>query len=174
MNNNYKLYIINITINYNNFKYYNILSEEFYVYKKIKIKNFKCFKEWFTVKFNPQFNIIVGDNDVGKSTILEAINLALTGIYRGKNIKNELSQYLFNKDTIDEYLNKVKNNEIISNKDISLPEIIIEVYFNENSCAKFLGNGNSDKSNEDEGFIFKVHFNEEYSNEYKWKFIKKV
>ena len=36
-------------------------------------------------------NIVVGDNEAGKSTILEAVNLALTGYLNGRNIRNELS-----------------------------------------------------------------------------------
>ena len=41
-------------------------------------------------------NIIVGDNDCGKSTLLEAVSLALTGQLRGKLLALELSLYLFN------------------------------------------------------------------------------
>ena len=39
------------------------------------IKNFKGFKD-FEVSFNEGMNIIVGNNNVGKSTILEAVHLA--------------------------------------------------------------------------------------------------
>lgn len=40
----------------------------------ITIKNFKCYKD---VKFNfdPQFNLIIGGNNVGKSTLLESLRL---------------------------------------------------------------------------------------------------
>ncbi len=37
-------------------------------------------------------NILVGDNNEGKSTILEAIHLCLTGIFRGKYLRNNLTQ----------------------------------------------------------------------------------
>lgn len=33
-------------------------------------------------------NVVVGDNEAGRSTILEAINLVLTEIIRGKSIWN--------------------------------------------------------------------------------------
>lgn len=66
--------------------------------KKIKIKGFKIFKDIFEIEFNNKINVIVGNNEAGKSTILEAINLALTGLYCGKSIKAEVSQYLFNED----------------------------------------------------------------------------
>lgn len=45
---------------------------------KIVIKNYRCYED-FTLEFNKGLNILVGDNDSGKSTLLEAIGLALTG-----------------------------------------------------------------------------------------------
>ena len=57
---------------------------------KIKIENFKCFKEVFVLPLNNGLNILVGDNESGKSTILEAIHLVLTGFLNGKYLKNEL------------------------------------------------------------------------------------
>ena len=48
---------------------------------RIKICNFKTYKETFELKLNKGLNILVGNNETGKSTILEAIHLALTGMY---------------------------------------------------------------------------------------------
>ena len=53
---------------------------------KIKIVNFKSFEGEFELKLNRDLNIIVGDNEAGKSTILEAINLVLSGLVGGKYI----------------------------------------------------------------------------------------
>ena len=66
--------------------------------KKVHIENFKRFHKSFDIEFNQGINIIVGDNESGKSTILEAIYLALTGLYNCRNIKNELTQFIFNKE----------------------------------------------------------------------------
>lgn len=41
---------------------------------KIKIKNFKCFGE-LEVEFDPNFNLIIGGNNSGKSTIFDALRL---------------------------------------------------------------------------------------------------
>ncbi len=71
------------------------------VIDKIVIENFKGFKDWFTLPLNRGLNIIVGNNEAGKSTILEAINLALTGLYNGRYLQNELTQYLFNNEAIE-------------------------------------------------------------------------
>ena len=42
--------------------------------KKIKLANFRCYKEEITVDFN-NLNVFVGENDIGKSTILEALDI---------------------------------------------------------------------------------------------------
>lgn len=71
---------------------------------RIKICNFKTYRGIFELKLNKGLNILLGNNETGKSTILEAVHLALTGIYGGRNIRNELSQYLFNREVIVEYI----------------------------------------------------------------------
>lgn len=128
---------------------------------KLKIKNFKCFKNWFTIDFKKGINVLVGNNGAGKTTILEAINLALTGFYHGKNIKNELSQYLFNNDIVNEYLKKVNEGNVVE-----LPEIIIEVYFDE-TVNEFLGDGNTENSTDQSGISLSISFDERYISEYK-------
>lgn len=90
---------------------------------KIKIVNFKSFEGEFELKLNRDLNIIVGDNEAGKSTILEAINLVLSGLVGGKYIKNELSQYFFNNNVVSRYL-----TEIADNGTAELPYILIEAY----------------------------------------------
>lgn len=128
--------------------------------KKVKIKNFKCFAGWFEIDFDRELNILVGNNGTGKSTILEAINLGLTGLYHGKNIRNELSQYLFNKDILDEYLNNIKDGE-----KVTPPEIIIEIYFYD-KISEFEGDGNSENNKDVAGIVLSIEFDERYANEY--------
>jgi len=45
--------------------------------QKVKIKNFKKFKE-FEIELSNSTNLIIGDNESGKSTILSAIDLVLS------------------------------------------------------------------------------------------------
>ncbi|MHA1232704.1 MAG: ATP-dependent nuclease [Candidatus Helarchaeota archaeon] len=138
--------------------------------KKIKIENFKCFKI-FELNLNKELNILVGNNESGKSTILEAIHLALTGLFRGRYIKNELTQYLFNNQVIKSYLDNIKQEP-----SIDLPYILIELYFDKDNeeedhiLALFKGNGNSEKAHES-GISFKIAFDEKYQEEYN-EFIK--
>ena len=79
--------------------------------KKVKIRNFKSFYGLFEFELNRGLNILVGNNETGKSTILEAIHLALTGLYCGKNIRNELSQYLFNNKVVAAYVQSVNDGK---------------------------------------------------------------
>ena len=65
--------------------------------EKVIIQNFKKFKNPFEIKFNENINLLVGDNESGKSTILEAIHVALTGMYAGRNINSCQHIYLIEK-----------------------------------------------------------------------------
>ena len=50
--------------------------------ERVVIENFKCINGRFTLDFKDGINILVGNNETGKSTILEAIHLALSSIKR--------------------------------------------------------------------------------------------
>lgn len=128
---------------------------------KVKIENFKRYKGMFELNLKEGLNIIVGDNEAGKSTILEAINLALTGVINGRSIWNEVSQYLFNKEVVDEYIGAINGST-----PKELPHILIELYFGGNEAPIMIGNGNTDRSNKAEGFSFKIAFNDKYADEY--------
>ena len=135
--------------------------------QKIKIKNFKCFKGNFEIELNKGLNILVGNNETGKSTILEAIHIALTGLYGGRNIRNELSQYLFNKDVVDSYIDSINSGTAFPP-----PDICIEVFFDGSIDPEYEGNENSEKAS-CEGLKFEIAFNEKYNNEYNALIAKK-
>lgn len=127
--------------------------------RKVKIHNFKCYKD-FEITIEEGLNIIVGDNEAGKSTILEAINLALSGIINGKSIWNEISQYIFNKEIVDAYI------ESVDTAPMALPDITIEIFFGGSENPLMNGNANSDRDNSAEGFCFRIAFNDKYADEY--------
>ncbi len=52
------------------------------VLKKLSISNFKMF-DALELCFEPGFNLLLGDNGVGKTTILEAASVALSGFFIG-------------------------------------------------------------------------------------------
>ncbi|MDR4496390.1 MAG: AAA family ATPase [Candidatus Scalindua sp.] len=127
---------------------------------KIFIQNYKIFDQ-FNLSMNSGLNIIVGDNEVGKSTILEAINLVLTKRLNGKMIENELSPYLFNRNAVKEYI-----KSIIEGKPTQLPEIIIELYLDDNSALESLRGSMNSKREDAIGIKLEIVFDEDYNEEY--------
>lgn len=109
---------------------------------RVKVQNYKGLRV-ADVPFNPKLNILVGDNEVGKSTVLEAINLALTGQLHRRSISYELHPFLFNNEVVAEYLTALKAEQTPSP-----PEITIEVFFDDTpEVADFIGRHNSRNEN---------------------------
>jgi putative ATP-dependent endonuclease of OLD family len=129
---------------------------------KVNIINYKCFKGRFTLELNNGLNIIVGNNEAGKSTILEAIHLALSGLLNGRYLKNELNQYIFNKEVEKEYIDSLKTG---SSKAQEPPFILIEVFFSGEELPELEGDANSDRR-KGCGISFKVAFDAQYQSEY--------
>lgn len=128
--------------------------------EKVNIINYKCFRGKFTLDLNNGVNIIVGNNEAGKSTILEAIHLALSGLLNGRYLKNELSQYIFNKDVETRYLDSLKTDE-----PLKPPRIIIEIFFSGNELPEFEGDGNTTKRKAC-GVSCKIEFDTEFNDDY--------
>jgi len=128
---------------------------------KIYIENFKCFKGLFKFHLNKGLNILVGDNEAGKSTIIEAIHLALTGLLNGKYLKNELTQYVFNAEIISEYIENLEQGKNIA----VLPFVKIEVFMGGEDIAEFEGDGSSEKGKVS-GFALNICFDDKYQKEY--------
>lgn len=127
--------------------------------KKLLIENFKSFKDKFEVEFTDGLNIIVGDNEAGKSTILEAINLALTGNYINRPLRNELNQYLFNEASVRGYLDSLKG---VARQ--APPRILIELYLSDEE-PMLSGDFNKGRI-ACSGIHVSIEFNEEYRAEY--------
>ncbi len=128
--------------------------------KKIKIENFKTFRN-FQIELNEDLNIIVGDNETGKSTILEAINLALTGQLNGRSINYEISPYIFNKDSVNEYIDNLRKGD-----KREPPCILIEIFLKDiPEFAKLKGSNNSLRE-DCPGILLKIEFNEDYKDEF--------
>lgn len=105
---------------------------------KIHLKNYRCFED-YTLEFEPELNILVGDNDAGKSTLLEAIALVLTGRVAGRSIATELSPYLFNSAAVSAYFAQLQ-----AGAPAAPPEIVIELFLAKNDdTVKLQGTNNS-------------------------------
>lgn len=83
----------------------------------LNIWGFKKFKE-MKIDFNEHFSVIIGENEVGKSTVLRAIDIIL----------NQSSFYFNNGDT-ERYINKELSEKFFqSGKIEDLPKIEIELF----------------------------------------------
>ncbi|MEQ9188355.1 MAG: AAA family ATPase [Cryomorphaceae bacterium] len=130
------------------------------VIERVKIENYKIFKS-FDIKLNEDLNIVVGDNETGKSTLLEAINLALTCQVEGRNISYELSPYFFNAQTVTSFI-----HDLIQGKKVSPPSIVVEVFFKDsNILSKFKGSNNSERSDSC-GVRIEVKLDDDYNDDY--------
>jgi putative ATP-dependent endonuclease of OLD family len=128
--------------------------------KRLVINNYKVF-EHFSMEFGESLNIVVGDNEVGKSTVLEAINLALTKKLNGRQVEYELTPYLFNKKAVATYLASVANGT-----PLDPPRIEIEMYLTDvPELAAMRGSMNSSKE-DSIGVKLEILFNDEYAAEY--------
>lgn len=128
---------------------------------KLKIINYKSFQN-FELDLNSDLNIIIGDNEAGKSTLLESINLALTGQLNNRLLQNELSPYLFNINSVKTYL-----EQLITNSKAELPSIKIELYFdNLNNIYSELKGTNNLLRTDTPGVSISIEFDSTYQSEY--------
>lgn len=70
---------------------------------KVVIQGYRKFRS-FSIEPDATANIIVGDNETGKSTLLEAITLALSGRIDGRWANEDLNPYWFNAEDVRDYL----------------------------------------------------------------------
>lgn len=88
---------------------------------KIVLHNYRKFVE-YEIEFNQEKNIIVGDNEAGKSSILTAIDLAISGNdtkVRAVGIDN-----IFNYQATKDFLDLGKSDRTVAN----LPIVTVDLY----------------------------------------------
>lgn len=90
---------------------------------KIKIFGYKKFID-YTVSFQDGLNILVGDNNSGKSTVMEALELVLSNRVGGKYFGSSFNQKMFNVSMLSDYFTKFE-----ADNSIEPPKIIIELFF---------------------------------------------
>ncbi|MEM9357949.1 MAG: AAA family ATPase [Pseudomonadota bacterium] len=90
---------------------------------RIHIQNYRGFRDLEISDLDPKLNILIGDNDTGKSSILSAIDLALScNLGRIESIGLDR---LLNLDAVNEYL------ELTKRSFEDLPILEIDIYLNE-------------------------------------------
>lgn len=100
----------------------------YFMIEKIIAKNFKVFKD-LEINFNHGRNIIVGENGVGKSTVLQGISWVLSG---SKRVIEDIGiESLFNTEVIREYMGGERTID-------SLPILFFEIYLEDATDINFL------------------------------------
>lgn len=102
---------------------------------KIKLINFKRFEN-YTIEPNDKINILVGDNEAGKSSVLQAIDLVASGSIR--KIEHSGLDRLFNIKAIEKFNAGERNSE-------NLPQLIIELYLEGVSDHTLNGKNNTER-----------------------------
>lgn len=127
---------------------------------KVIINNYRCLKACVTL-LNDKLNIVVGNNECGKSTLIEAIHLALSGQLNGRSIQTELHPHIFNQGAVKDFIDSLQ-----AAKAVLPPSILIELYFADvPGLAARKGTNNSLKENVP-GVKIVIEFNEDYNAEY--------
>jgi len=129
--------------------------------EKVRIRGYRGFQD-VTVDLRHGLNIFVGDNESGKSTLLEAIALALTGYVNSRSANEELNPFWFNADLVKQFF-----SDRAAGKKVALPTISIEVFFTgDDRLQNLRGAHNSDSpTRECPGIRFEVVPSKEYGAE---------
>ncbi|GAB3130775.1 AAA family ATPase [Tsukamurella serpentis] len=128
---------------------------------RIVIRGYRIFKE-FEFEPNAGMNLLVGGNEAGKSTLLEAVSLALTCRLNGRWAQDELNPYWFNQADVEAYFDAVD-----SGTPSLPPEIYIELYLTseDDDLQPLLGVHNS-RQEKAPGVRLHIAPSPEYSSEF--------
>lgn len=128
--------------------------------RKLSIRNYRLFRE-LDLDLTPGMNILVGRNDAGKSTVIEAITLALTGRLHGRAFEQELSPHLMNREATREYIAALR-----SGGPAPAPPMIIEVYLDDTDTAEILRGTNNLTGEDATGIRLQARLSPDFTSEY--------
>ena len=128
--------------------------------KKLLVRNYKSIEDTI-IEMRPDVNIFVGENDSGKSTILEAISIVATGNLNGRSFEKQIKANLFNQNIREKYIASLKNKKFI----MAPPTIIIEAYLDIEDQS-FSGT-NNELREDCAGIRMELAFNQTYADIYK-------
>jgi putative ATP-dependent endonuclease of the OLD family len=97
--------------------------------ERVIVKNYRALAS-LNLPIRPHLNIIVGNNETGKSTLLEAVNLALRCQLNRRPAAAELHTYLFNTGCVKDFVTKLRGG-----LPAEPPRILIELYLRD--CPDF-------------------------------------
>lgn len=127
---------------------------------KVLVHNYRCLRDT-VVPLHAHLNILVGNNECGKSTLLEAIHVALTGQLNGRHLQGELHPHLFNLQAVSDWIADLR-----AGKSAPPPFILIELYFAEHKDLSALKGENNSLKEDAPGVRLRIEFNQEFAAEY--------
>lgn len=127
---------------------------------KVILKNFRRF-EAAEIEFGSDLNVIVGDNEAGKSTLLEAINLGLTKRWGGKFFEQELSHHFITNSVAAAFVAEAKKGH-----NPQPPELIVEVYLKDDAALASLKGTNNSLREDLPGYRLRAALDEDFTAEY--------
>jgi putative ATP-dependent endonuclease of OLD family len=110
---------------------------------------------------NPKLNIFVGENDSGKSTILEVLSIITTGRLHFYPFDQQIKANLFNNDIRATYIEKIQ-----AGKTPKPPKMIFEAYLDDSVDQKLRGSNNELRENS-AGIRVVVEMDSSYADIYK-------
>lgn len=128
--------------------------------KKLLVRNYKSIEDTI-IEMRPDVNIFVGENDSGKSTILEAISIVSTGNLNGRSFEKQIKANIFNQNEREKYIASLKNIKCV----MAPPTIIIEAYLDIEDQS-FSGT-NNELREDYAGIRMELAFNQTYADIYK-------
>lgn len=120
--------------------------------KNIHIEGYKKFQV-LDISFNENMNILVGENESGKSTVIEAINIVLNLKY--KNSDKSILKDLFNIEMVKNY----KDDPSIENLPFIYIELELDLLSSQKQSEYFFGENNITKKTKF-GIAFECIFDE--------------
>ena len=131
------------------------------IIQKLKVQNYKSIYST-AIELNPGTNIFVGENDSGKSTILEAISIVTSGKLNGYAFDRQIKANLFNSVVRKKYIEALAKFPAV----LQPPMMVFEAYCLPDGDATYTGKNNDDGT-DCPGIRVVVSFNPEYENAYK-------
>ncbi len=128
--------------------------------RKLLIKNYKSIENT-VIDLNEDINVFVGENDSGKSTILEALSIVTTGKVNGYAFERQIKANIFNCKEREQYIESLKT----VSKPMEPPRIIIEAYLDLDD-KKYAGT-NNELREDCSGIRMELSLNQEYADAYK-------
>jgi hypothetical protein len=115
------------------------------------------------INVNEGFNIFVGNNDSGKSTILEILQILISGKIDNNAFDRQLKASFFNYDVRSGFKEQLAHPEKIQ----ELPYIILEAYFTMDGENSEYQGTNNELGEDCPGIRMAVEFNPDYAKAFK-------